>query len=196
MYVNNLKEGEWIENTCKKGFYKNDKKDGTWTTFRNDLTPSEVINYQDGKKHGPAVWYDKNGNMEDEEYYEMGKLTLTTNDTTKESRSALFSKCDETLMTVEEKNQCAQTKLLQHIYSKLRYPARARELGINGKALISFVIDVDGKVIDVEIINGLCEEIRNHLYQLISDLPDWQPGLRYGVPKKTSFNLPLMFNLE
>jgi hypothetical protein len=196
MYADNQKEGEWIENTYEKGFYRNGQRDGLWTIFRKDFTVYYEKNYQDGINHGPVVYYDVTGNIQEEAYYEMGKLTFTTADTTKETRSALFSKCDETLMSVEEKNQCAQTKLLQHIYSKIRYPARARELGINGKALISFVIDVDGKVIDVEIINGLCEEIRNDLYRLISDLPAWEPGLRYGIPKKTSLNLPLMYKLE
>jgi hypothetical protein len=43
-------------------------------------------------------------------------------------------------MTYEKKSMISQKKLLEHIYTSIRYPAKARENKIQGTVVVEFII--------------------------------------------------------
>ena len=72
----------------------------------------------------------------------------------------LFPGCD-TEKTKEDKKKCSDRKVFEFVFKNLKYPVIARENGIEGTAVVQFVVDRDGTVKDVSVlkeIGGGCGE--------------------------------------
>lgn len=52
----------------------------------------------------------------------------------------------------------------------------------SGRVLVSFVIQADGKVSNVKIERGVCEVLDALVLKVISDSPDWEPGMVDMLP--------------
>ena len=102
--------------------------------------------------------------------------------------------------TKAEKEQCANNKLMEYIYSNLKYPPIATENGIEGRVTIRFVVDKDGKVGGVEIlrdIGGGCGEAAKKVIEGMNNMPQrWAPGRQGGRKVKVYFTLPVIFKLN
>jgi TonB family protein len=101
---------------------------------------------------------------------------------------------------VQSRNDCATKKLLQHIYMNIKYPAEAREAGIQGKAVASFVITTGGRIFNTKILDGLGYGIDEEVLRVIesmNDLPDtWVPAQKDGRPVNMEMTIPVKFKLE
>lgn len=110
-----------------------------------------------------------------------------------------FPGCED-LSSKKEKEECAKQKLLEFIYANIEYPAIARENGVEGTAVVSFVVEKDGRVKDVKIvreIGGGCGEEALRVVELMNDAGKrWIPGKQRGKPVRVMFNLPVKFKLK
>jgi len=98
-----------------------------------------------------------------------------------------------------DKEQCATQKLYEYIYSKLNYPAIARENGIEGKVTLRFAINKKGKVSQVKIlrdIGGGCGEAAAKVIKSMNNMSDkWVPGRQGGRKVSVWYTLPVVFKL-
>ena len=76
------------------------------------------------------------------------------------------------------------------------YPEAAKSSSTEGKVIISFVIDKDGSVTDVNADNGIGNGCDEEAVRVVSIMPDWTPGYIKGEAVKVSFKLPVMFTLD
>ncbi len=106
----------------------------------------------------------------------------------------------ESIKEKEIKKQCADKKMLEFIYKNIRYPGPARENGIEGTAVIQFVIDTKGKIRKAQIvrnIGGGCGEEALRVVNLMNkEAGDWIPGQQRGKKVNVQFMLPVKFKLE
>lgn len=86
--------------------------------------------------------------------------------------------------------------MLTALYPKLRYPFSAGENGYYGRSLIQFVVTKVGEIEMIEVINGICEDIRKEVFTLVSSMPRWIAGTQDGKPVKVFYTLPIHFKLE
>lgn len=111
-----------------------------------------------------------------------------------------FPGCDSPEMAVAEKQSCAERKMLEFIYRNVRYPELARQNGIEGVVVISFVVERNGVLTNVQIardIGGGCGEESKRVVELMNTLPErWTPGKVGGEAVRVHFNLPVKFKLE
>ncbi len=109
-----------------------------------------------------------------------------------------FPGCEDK-STKAEKDKCSQEKLMQYIYANLKYPSIARENGIEGRAVIRFVVDKNGKVSDVKIlrdIGGGCGEAAAKVIKSMNKMSKrWIPGRQGGRKVKVYYTLPVIFKL-
>lgn len=100
----------------------------------------------------------------------------------------------------KDKDQCAKEKLLEFIYKNIKYPAIARENGIQGQCVVRFVVEKDGSIANAEVvkdIGGGCGEESLRVVNLMNDMPQkWTPGKQRGVAVRVQYNLPVKFKLE
>lgn len=84
--------------------------------------------------------------------------------------------------------------LLSYVRNHLHYPDYENEMGIQGKAIIAFVVDENGKVTDVKVIRGVSKGIDRESTRVISSLPDFKPGSQNGHKVRVRFVVPLDFH--
>jgi len=99
-----------------------------------------------------------------------------------------------------EKKACAEKKLLQYLYKNLKYPAIARENGVEGRVYIQFVVEKDGTVQDGKIVRDIgagCGQAALKVVNDMNNLPErWSPGKQRGKSVRVLYTLPVTFKLE
>lgn len=95
-----------------------------------------------------------------------------------------------------EKKKCAETKMLQFIYSNIKYPAIARENGVEGTVYVKFVVEKDGKITNAEIVRDIGAGCGQEALRVVGLMPEWEPGKQRGRPVRVQFNLPVKYKLE
>lgn len=86
--------------------------------------------------------------------------------------------------------------LIKFLVNNVKYPANAKEKGIQGKVYIEFTIDENGKVINPNIGRGVNPELDAEALRVVSLLPDWIPGKDKGKAVKVKSVLPINFKLS
>ena len=68
--------------------------------------------------------------------------------------------------------------------------------GIQGRVVVDFIIDKDGKVTDVRVVKGVSPELDAEAVKVVSASPKWKPGRLAGDKVRVSMNIPVEFRLE
>ena len=79
---------------------------------------------------------------------------------------------------------------------RLVYPESAKSAGIQGRVMVSFVVNADGKVTDVKVLKGADETLDAEAVRVVSQSPDWTPGKQDGKPVPVTFTFPVNFVLR
>lgn len=82
------------------------------------------------------------------------------------------------------------------VYANLKYPEDAVREGIQGRVMVDFIIDKDGKVTDVRVVRGVDPELDAEAVRVISASPKWRPGRMNGQKVRTSVTVPVEFRLK
>ena len=110
-----------------------------------------------------------------------------------------FPGCED-ISDKAERKRCAEKKMLQFVQKNMKYPPIAQENGIEGLAVIKFVVDEKGNISDFKIVKdvkGGCGKEALRVVKLMNNMPQkWVPGKQRGKPVKVWFNLPVRFRLE
>jgi protein TonB len=86
--------------------------------------------------------------------------------------------------------------MMKFIQRNMRYPNRARQVGIEGRVFVKFVVNYEGKVVNVEIVKGISEECDKEAARVIAMMPNWRPGMQNKMPVSVRMILPINFKLE
>jgi TonB family protein len=83
------------------------------------------------------------------------------------------------------------------VNSHLVYPEAAVEAGTQGRMVLSFVVDTDGSVTDVQILRGLSPELDAEALRVMNSCTEkWTPGMQDGKPVKVTYTMPIVFQLK
>ena len=110
-----------------------------------------------------------------------------------------FGGCDDVTDLVERK-KCADKEMAAFINKHLKYPETARNKGIEGKAVISFVVEVNGSLSNIAPVTDLgggCEEEAMRVIQLMNQEKQWWvPGMKDGKRVRVKLQLPINFKMS
>jgi len=87
-------------------------------------------------------------------------------------------------------------KLSKYLRSNLKYPRNARENEIEGKVFVSFIVEENGNISEVNILRGIGGGCDEEAKRVIESMPDWIPGKQRGKAVKVQFNMPIVFKLN
>lgn len=89
------------------------------------------------------------------------------------------------------------TALRDYLMKNVKYPAIAKDAGIQGKCYLRFVVNTDGSVSDVKVLRGVsdCPECDQEALRVVKNMPNWIPGKINGKVVKMYYNLPISFKL-
>ncbi|MBI3218964.1 MAG: TonB family protein [Bacteroidetes bacterium] len=83
----------------------------------------------------------------------------------------------------------------KYIGASMRYPASARVFGIEGKVLVQFIVEMDGRLTNIKITKGVGGGCDEEAIRLIENAPRWNPGHQRGQPVRQKYTLPIQFYL-
>ena len=83
----------------------------------------------------------------------------------------------------------------EFVSKKLKYPAQARRMGVEGKVFVEFVIEKDGSITDVKAIKGIGAGCDEEAVRVLQAAPKWKPGKQRGKPVRQRMVLPIAFKL-
>ncbi len=100
----------------------------------------------------------------------------------------------------DERKACSDRALLSFVQSRVGYPALARENGIQGTVVVSFTVEKDGTISDIDPVRevgGGCTAAAVKAIQAINqEGAKFKPGIQGGLPVRVRFNLPVKFSLQ
>lgn len=105
-----------------------------------------------------------------------------------------FYDCDVKPMFLN--SQDPREFLEKWVYQYLKYPEAALVNGVQGRVMVEFVIDKDGKVTDARVVKGVSDELDAEALKVVSASPKWKPGRINGKKVRSSMTIPVEFRLE
>ena len=79
------------------------------------------------------------------------------------------------------------------VQERLRYPLEAVIYGIEGHVAVSFVVEADGTVSSVRIIQSPDPILSREVVRVLAESPKWTPGSKGGEPVRVKYTLPVDF---
>lgn len=102
----------------------------------------------------------------------------------------------ESVGNKDERKKCADEKMLQFIYKNIKYPAIARENGVEGMVVVRFIVEKDGKITDAHVVRDIGAQCGGEALRVVGMMPKWNSGKQRGRPVRVQFNLPVRFKLQ
>lgn len=86
------------------------------------------------------------------------------------------------------------TAFLSDISKNLRYPEEAAKKNIEGTAMVAFIIEKDGRILDAKVINDVHPLLKEEAIRTVKSLRKFKPGKHNGKPVRVGFYLPVKFH--
>jgi TonB family protein len=86
--------------------------------------------------------------------------------------------------------------LTKYLSEHLKYPVEARNKNVQGTVFVSFVVQADGSITDVNILKGIGAGCDTEASRVVAEMPAWQPGRQNDKPVPVSYTLPIRFVLN
>jgi TonB family protein len=77
----------------------------------------------------------------------------------------------------------------------IKYPDECRKKGIQGRVIISFVVEEDGALSNFQIARGVENDIDKEALRVLKSSPKWVPGYQNGKPVRVAYAVPISFTL-
>ena len=81
------------------------------------------------------------------------------------------------------------------IVSNLKYPVFAQEKGIQGRVVVKFIVEKDGSISNVEVIQSVDPDLDNEAMRVIKNMPKWNPAKQNGTEVRAYYYVPVTFRL-
>ncbi len=86
-------------------------------------------------------------------------------------------------------------EMFKFLAAKLNYPVEAAQKGIQGKVVVGFVINEQGKPVDVAVIQPVSPDLDAEAIRVIGSMPAWKPATKDGKTVRCKMALPVNFKL-
>lgn len=87
-------------------------------------------------------------------------------------------------------------ELQKWIIDNVNYPQDALQMGESGKVYLSFVVEIDGSISNIEIVRGVSESLDSEAKRLLRNMPNWIPGEARGKKARVRCRLPINFESQ
>lgn len=82
------------------------------------------------------------------------------------------------------------------VQSRVNYPEIPKNMGIEGKVVVSFVVDTDGSLTNMKVVNSIDDIFSEEVLRVLKESPAWKPGKQNGREAKVIFFMPVIFKLR
>ena len=91
---------------------------------------------------------------------------------------------------------CGNGALMSYLNSYTKYPVVAQENGVQGRVIISFVVERDGSISDVKVARSVDPSLDREAQRVVKSMPRWTPGKQNGQTVRVKYTVPVVFRLQ
>ena len=84
----------------------------------------------------------------------------------------------------------------KYIGNEISYPKQEQRMNIEGRVIVSFVIEKDGSLSDIQILKGVSSGLDEEAIRVLKAAPKWSPGRQRGQEVRVRMNIPIFFKLN
>jgi TonB family protein len=84
----------------------------------------------------------------------------------------------------------------EFLASNIQYPAESRKRSLQGRVIVSFVVEKDGSLTDIHTVRGVDSSINAEAVRVIKLSPKWSPGIQNGHQARVAYSVPIAFTLN
>lgn len=108
-----------------------------------------------------------------------------------------FKMTDDKNLSEDEIKKYADAELIGYISKNMKYPAIARENGIEGTVVVRFVVEKNGKVSGLEVLRDPGGGLGKEAKRVVESMPKWERvGRQNGRSVRVYFTMPIKFQLS
>ncbi len=89
-----------------------------------------------------------------------------------------------------------QGALMKYLSENIKYPVVAQENGVQGRVVVSFVVERDGSITDVNVVRSVDPSLDREATRVVKAMPKWIPGKQNGSAVRVKYNVPVSFRLQ
>ena len=82
------------------------------------------------------------------------------------------------------------------VQSNVRFPQIALENGIQGTVVLSFVIEKDGSLTNIQVMQSPDRALADEAVRVLQSSPKWTPGKQRNSPVRVRYTLPVEFRIQ
>ena len=86
--------------------------------------------------------------------------------------------------------------LMSYLSQNTKYPVVAQENGVQGRVVVSFVVERDGSITDVRVVRSVDPSLDKEATRVVKSMPNWIPGKQNGSTVRVKYNVPVSFKLQ
>jgi len=164
--------------------------DGLYSMWSEEGTLTYEAEYVNNKMNGIFKTYWDNGNLKRSDRYENDQFV---------SGNCFSSTGKDTAYFPYEQRPVypgGTAELSKYVSNAVKYPADARRKEIQGRVMVQFSVNEEGKLGDFKVTQNVEPMLDAEALRVIKNMPDWQPGKIDGKPAKFLYALPVIFMLN
>lgn len=90
--------------------------------------------------------------------------------------------------------------LKTYLQQNVRYPPDAQKARIKGRVYVSFIVEKNGSITDIQVFQGIGHGCDEEARRVIKAMPRWKPGSQSGpsgeVILRVKYSLPIFFGID
>ena len=87
-------------------------------------------------------------------------------------------------------------KLMEYLASSIQYPPECKESCIQGRVIVTFVVERDGSISQAKVAKSLDPLLDAEALRVVNAMPKWIPGRQNGVTVAVKYTIPITFRLK
>jgi periplasmic protein TonB len=88
------------------------------------------------------------------------------------------------------------SEMYKFLGKNLKYPTAAQRANIQGKVFLSFIVEKDGSITDIETMKGIGFGCDEEAMRVVKLMPKWIAGKQNGRNVRVKFTIPVFFRLD
>ena len=87
-------------------------------------------------------------------------------------------------------------KLKEFIEENLRYPKELEESCVQGRVIVRFIVERNGKLSNVKVVKSVDPVLDKEAIRIVKLMPRWIPGRQNGITVRVKCYIPIIFRLK
>ena len=97
---------------------------------------------------------------------------------------------------ISDYERCGLSGMMTYINQNVVYPQASIEMNEQGRVFLSFVVEKDGSISNVNVERGVSIDLDREAKRVVSQMPNWNPGMSQGKYVRCRARLPINFQLN